>query len=189
MSTVEFDEVVAPTQRALGEFVKRNPEPNQLVVSRQEDVPLAHPLGPAVRGGKQVAATMDRAASQVSEGELVAFEHIAKYVTADLAYLVWVGRTQAKLGRQESAPFKLRVTTIFRPEEGSWKVVHRRPEQQRSANRIGPPEGDQSQTVQNGAHFSSLVRSPFWGSKQAGSLNVDEPHKSTRMFSYLLPLM
>ena len=69
---------------------------------------------------------MERAASQVSGGEIVAFENVARYVTPELAYLVWVERNKAKLGaRQEIVPFALRVTTIFRPEDGTWKVVHR----------------------------------------------------------------
>ena len=126
MKTVDFDEVVAHYQRALGEFVKGNPEPNKMVFSHREDVTLANPLGPPARGWEQVAATMERAASQVREGEIVAFENVAKYVTPELAYMVWVERTKAKVGgRQDVAPIALRVTTIFRPEDGTWKVVHR----------------------------------------------------------------
>ncbi len=126
MRTVDFDEVVEHYQRALGEFVKGNPEPNKMVFSHQEDVTLANPLGPAVRGWEHVAATMERAASQLREGEVTGFEIVAKYVTADLAYIVWVERTKAKLGgRQDIVPIDLRVTTIFRPEDGVWKVVHR----------------------------------------------------------------
>ena len=126
MSTFDFDEVVEHYQRALGEFVKGNPELNKMVFSHQEDVTLANPLGPAVRGWEQVAATMERAASQLREGEVTGFEIVAKYVTPDLAYIVWVERAKAKLGgRQDIVPIDLRVTTIFRPEDGVWKVVHR----------------------------------------------------------------
>jgi len=106
--------------------VKGNPEPVKMVFSHQEDVTLANPLGPAVRGWEQVAAAAERAASQFSEGESVGFEIVAKYVTPELAYMVWVERTKAKVGgRQDVAPIALRVTTIFRPEDGTWKVVHR----------------------------------------------------------------
>jgi ketosteroid isomerase-like protein len=126
MSTFDFDTVVEQYQRALGEFVKGNPEPVKMVFSHREDVTLANPLGPVARGWEQVAATGERAASQVREGELVAFDIVAKYVTPELAYMVWVERTKAKVGgRQDVAPIALRVTTIFRPEDGTWKVVHR----------------------------------------------------------------
>jgi len=126
MNTTDFDEVVEHYQRALGEFVKGNPEPNKTVFSHREDVSLANPLGPAVRGWEQVAATMERAASLIREGEIVGFDPVARYVTPELAYMVWVERNKAKLGgRQEIVPFDLRVTTIFRSEDGTWKVVHR----------------------------------------------------------------
>ena len=126
MNTFDFDEVVAHYQRALGEFIKGNPEPNKMVFSHREDVTLANPLDPPARGWEEVAATLERAASQVREGEHVGFDIVAKYVTPELAYIVWVERTKAKVGgRQDVAPIALRVTTIFRPEEGTWKVVHR----------------------------------------------------------------
>jgi ketosteroid isomerase-like protein len=46
-------------------------------------------------------------------------------VTPELAYVVRVERARAKVGgREDIAPIALRVTSIFRPEEGTWKVVH-----------------------------------------------------------------
>ena len=126
MSTSDFDEVVEQYHLALGEFVKGNPEPVKMVFSHREDVSLANPFGPVVHGWKQVAETMERAASHYRDGEVIGFENVAKYVTAELAYIVWVERNKAKLvGRQDIVPFDLRVTTIFRPEDGTWKVVHR----------------------------------------------------------------
>jgi ketosteroid isomerase-like protein len=122
----DLDEVVEQCQLALGEFVKGNPQPMQMMFSHQEDVSLANPFGPPVCGWGQVAQTMERAASRLRDGEMVAFENVAKYVTPELAYVVWVERQQAKVGRREDiAPSDLRVTMIFRPEEGTWKVVHR----------------------------------------------------------------
>ncbi len=126
MRTVDFDEVVEQYQRALGDFAKGNPEPNKMVFSHREDVTLANPLGPPARGWEQVAATMERAASQLKDGEKVGYDIVAKYVTAELAYIVWIERVKAKVGgREEITPIALRVTTIFRPEDGTWKVVHR----------------------------------------------------------------
>ena len=126
MSTTDFDDVVEQYHLALGEFVKGNPEPVNMMFSHREDVTLANPLGPPVRGWEQVAAAGERAASQVREGEIGGFEVVAKYVTPDLAYMVWVERAKAKLGgRQDIVPIDLRVTTTFRPEDGVWKVVHR----------------------------------------------------------------
>src|SRR6266581_9010825 len=98
MSTTDFDEVVEHYQRALEEFVKGNPEPVKMMFSHREDVTLANPLGPPVRGWEQVAAAGERAASLSREGEHVGFDIVAKYVTPDLAYIVWVERFKARLG-------------------------------------------------------------------------------------------
>jgi ketosteroid isomerase-like protein len=122
----DLDQVIEQCQKALDEFVKRNPKPMQEMFSHRDDVSLANPFGPPVRGWDEVARTMERAASNLKEGGMVAFEELAKYVTPELAYTVWLERQKAKLGgRGDVTPFTLRVTMIYRPEEGTWKVVHR----------------------------------------------------------------
>ena len=127
MSAVDdVNQLIEQYQLALGDYVKGNPEPVKKLFSHREDVSLANPFGPPARGWEQVAATMERAASNLRDGEIVAFENIAKYVTPELAYTVWLERQQAKVsGREDITPFALRVTMIYRPEEGTWKVVHR----------------------------------------------------------------
>jgi ketosteroid isomerase-like protein len=127
MATADaFDEVLEQCQIALGEFPKGNPEPMKMMFSHQEDVSLANPFGPPVRGWDEVAKASDRAASQIRDGEITGFETVAKYVTAELAYVVWIERVEGKVGgREDVTPFALRVTMIFRAEEGTWKVVHR----------------------------------------------------------------
>jgi ketosteroid isomerase-like protein len=69
---------------------------------------------------------MERAASFYRSGEVTGFDSVAKNVTPDLAYILEVERYKAKIaGSDEVAPVTLRVTSIFRPEEGRWKIVHR----------------------------------------------------------------
>jgi hypothetical protein len=68
----DVDDVIEQYQLALGEFVKGNPEPVQTLWSHREDVSLANPLGPPARGWEQIAPTMERAASQVRDGEIEA---------------------------------------------------------------------------------------------------------------------
>jgi ketosteroid isomerase-like protein len=122
----DLDQVIEQCQKALDEFVKGNPKPMQEMFSHRDDVSLANPFGPPVRGWDEVARTMERAASNLKEGGMDAFEELAKYVTPELAYTVWLERQKAKLGgRGDVTPFTLRVTMIYRPEEGTWKVVHR----------------------------------------------------------------
>ncbi len=121
-----FDEVVEQYHLALGEFVKGNPEPAKELFSHREDVTLSNPFGPPVRGWDEVAKTLERAASHYRDGEATGFENVAKYVTAELAYIVAMERMQTKVeGREDVTAIVVRVTAIFRLEEGIWKVVHR----------------------------------------------------------------
>jgi ketosteroid isomerase-like protein len=126
MHTTDLDEAVEHYHLALREFVKGNSLPQHQRFSHRDDITLMNPMHPFARGWEQVAATMDRAAAQVRDGEVTAFERVAQYVTPDLACIVEIERAAARLGeRGDIVPFALRVTTIFRPEDGAWKVVHR----------------------------------------------------------------
>jgi hypothetical protein len=52
-------------------------------------------------------------------------EILAAEARGDLAYTVALEHTTASIGGAEPRPYVLRVTTIFRREDGNWKVVHR----------------------------------------------------------------
>ena len=106
--------------------MKGNPKPVQNLFSHREDATLANPYGPPVRGWEQVAKTIEHAASLRRDGEFVGSEIVAKYVTPELAYVVQLERAKAKVGgREDIAPIATRATMIFRPEDGTWKMVHR----------------------------------------------------------------
>jgi ketosteroid isomerase-like protein len=94
--------------------------------SHREDVTLANSIAPPALGWEQVAATMEHASSQVRDGEIYGFGIVSKYVTPELAYIVWIERNKGRGGgSQDIVPIPLRVTMIFRPEDGTWKIVHR----------------------------------------------------------------
>ena len=112
MPTVdEVDTLIAQYHQALDEFVRGNPEPVKNLFSHRDDVIFANPLVGLPGEGS----------------EIVGIENVRKYVTPELAYIMEIERAKAKVsGREDIAPFALRVTMIFRPEEdGTWKVVHR----------------------------------------------------------------
>ncbi len=110
----DLDEAIEQLNLAQGEVVEGNAEPALRLFSHREDVTLNNPLSPPAHGWEQVAATMERAASQFRDGDIVAFETIEKHVTPEVAYVVRVERAQAKVGGGEDfAPISLRVTMIF----------------------------------------------------------------------------
>ncbi len=122
----DVNQLIEQFHLASDEFLKGNPEPTKKLFSHREDVTLANPFGPPVHGWEHVAETIDHASSLCRDGELVGSEIVAKYVTPELAYVVEIERPKAKIGGSEDVtPFALRVTMIFRPEDGTWKIVHR----------------------------------------------------------------
>jgi ketosteroid isomerase-like protein len=119
-------EVIEEDHRALNALVRGDPEPKKKMFSQAEDVTVANPIGPPIRGWDQIAQTLDQVTSQMRDGEPHRFERISEYASADLAYVVEIERTRARVGRSEEiAPFSLRSTTIWRREEGGWKIAHR----------------------------------------------------------------
>ena len=127
MSAVDdVDQLIEQFHLAQGEFVKGNTEPANKLFSHREDVTLANPLGPPVRGWELVAETAARAAAPFRDGQMISFETVAKHVTPEFGYVVEIERGEAKIGGSEDVtPFALRATMIFRPEDGEWKIVHR----------------------------------------------------------------
>jgi ketosteroid isomerase-like protein len=122
----DVDQLVEQFNLAQGEFMKGTSEPMNDLFSHREIVTLNNPLSPPAHGWEQVASTMERAASQFKDGEIVSYETIEKHVTPEFAYVVRVERARAKVGGSEDiAPIALRVTMIFLHEDGTWKIVHR----------------------------------------------------------------
>lgn len=82
---------------------------------------------------------MDRAAENYRDGEVVGFESVSTVITAELAYTVEIESYRARVGGAEDlSPVSIRVTTVFRREDGVWKLVHRH------ADPITAPRGPES---------------------------------------------
>jgi hypothetical protein len=110
------DRLIEQYQLALDEFMKGNPEPVQELFSHRDDASLANPYGPPVRGWDEVAKTTEHAASLRRDGRATSFEIVAKYVTAELAYVVQIEPLESKVGeREDVTPYALRATMIFEP--------------------------------------------------------------------------
>ncbi len=127
MATVgELDQVIEQCRQALDEFVRGDPKPMQQMFSHRDDVSLANPFGPPAHGWDEVVATMDRAASNLRGGGMVAFEKVAKHVTPELAYTALLEQQKAKVGaEQDVTPFTLRVTSIRGRGRDAAEQVHR----------------------------------------------------------------
>ena len=53
-------------------------------------------------------------------------EYLSSGVSGDLAYTVAIERSESRVVSQDApARMSLRVTHLFRREEGEWKLIHR----------------------------------------------------------------
>jgi ketosteroid isomerase-like protein len=122
----ELEAVLERSHLALAAIVKGDADLWRTVFSHREDVTLGNPFGPFVRGFDQVMYSATGAAERYRDGVIVAFDRIASYESPELACVVEVERFRAKVGgSSDLVPVALRVTTVFRREDGEWKVAHR----------------------------------------------------------------
>jgi ketosteroid isomerase-like protein len=111
---------------SLDKFLAGDPNPIAALWAQTDDVSLANPFGPPVRGWQTVLAAMTRAAANYRDGRATGFERISDFTGSDLAYMVEIERYESKVGgATELAPIAVRVTTVFRRDAGEWLVVHR----------------------------------------------------------------
>ena len=137
-----LQQVVGQYHLAADEFSRGNPEPVKAVFSLQDDVTLANPFGFVVRGRRQVSDALDFASARFRDGEVTSFEVIAEYVTTELATILEVERWKAKVGdREDVSPFDLRVTSTFRREDDTWKLVQRHADPITTVHPDGPLRG------------------------------------------------
>ena len=126
MNTSDLESAIKASHDALDAILQGDPSLYQALYSESEDVTLGNPFGPYAHGRKQVEMTLAGAASNYRDGEATEVELIEKYVADDLACVVEVERGLTRVGGGgELVQVAVRVTSVFRLENGEWKLVHR----------------------------------------------------------------
>ncbi len=124
MAETNLDQVIEQYQLALNGFLKGNPDPLLNFNSQRDNLSLANPFGTMV-GQKPFEETTRRVAGSVRDGK-IEFENITKTLTPAMAYFVWIEHSRARFDNKETPDnYALRVTVIFIPEDGTWKLIHR----------------------------------------------------------------
>jgi ketosteroid isomerase-like protein len=145
----ELNEFRDRYHRSVEAFIQGDPDVQKPLWSSRDDVTLANPLGPPVKGAGAVWQHLDRAASLISAGHDYTFASIAVVETAELAYEVGIERNIVKIGTAtDQVPISLRVTTVFRREDEEWKIVHRHADpitEERSVESLAQPAEHLSQ--------------------------------------------
>jgi ketosteroid isomerase-like protein len=111
---------------AAAETALHNGDPRARIAMWSRTAPLTlFGAGMNGQGWEQIAPVFDVLGAQFSDCSAYENEIIAAEARGDLAYIVALEHTTTSINGAEPRPYVLRVTTIFRRENGEWKVVHR----------------------------------------------------------------
>src|SRR5215208_3669829 len=122
----EFLETFVPRQEAADDALHNgDAESRRLLWSREAPVTVLGAFGVAASGWEEVDRTFEWVASQFSNGEGYRLDVIAAGVSGDLAYTVGYEHSIVSRDGGPARPQRLRVTHVYRRENGEWKIVHR----------------------------------------------------------------
>jgi ketosteroid isomerase-like protein len=123
----EFYAFLAKWEKAQARFINGDPSLWKQNASRGEDVTIFGAFGGCERSWKEVGPRYDWASSQFKDsGAAQDIEYLSRAASGNLAYTVGIERQVAQLtGQKQPTPRALRVTQIFRKEDGVWKLLHR----------------------------------------------------------------
>jgi ketosteroid isomerase-like protein len=99
--------------------------PNNALWTNTDPVTLFAARGLCESGTERVVETFQRVASEFAAVADYEWEHLASGVSGDLAYTVAIERYTASLRGDPPARQELRVTHVYRRENGRWRAVHR----------------------------------------------------------------
>jgi ketosteroid isomerase-like protein len=124
--TDDFQQIVKQLETAGHHYHAGDPAPFKALWSHANDVTLLGAVGAYAKGWEQVGPRLDRVAVHFREGRGWSIEPLAMGMSGDLTYTVHIERSEVRVaGRDEFSPVALRVTQIYRHEEGTWKIIHR----------------------------------------------------------------
>jgi SnoaL-like domain len=128
LSTDDFRVVLQRTVAALKALLAGDPRPFNGLWSHADDVSVLGGFGGFERSWDRVEQDTRLAASRFTNGQLIGIDLVTLGASAsgDLAFSVWIERAQAQLAESDATiPLMVRVTHIFRREEGAWRLLHR----------------------------------------------------------------
>jgi ketosteroid isomerase-like protein len=96
-------------------------------VSRRGDVMIMGAWGAHEKGWPEVQARYEWAGARFRDsGAKLTVEYLTSFQSGDLAFTTAIERAEVRVaGQEKAAPMALRVTHIFRKEDGAWKLILR----------------------------------------------------------------
>ncbi|MFJ9787742.1 YybH family protein [Amycolatopsis sp. NPDC101161] len=123
--TEEFLAEMLPRQTAAEQAMHNGDAgPRTALWSKADPVSLFGAWLPIRTGWADVSDAFRRVAAQFSDSREYRFEVVAAGASGDLAYTIGYEHNAVTLNGKP-ATYTLRVTHVYRREEGEWRIVHR----------------------------------------------------------------
>ncbi|HLI97207.1 MAG TPA: nuclear transport factor 2 family protein [Candidatus Baltobacteraceae bacterium] len=122
----DFKEFMQRREAASAAYVDGDPAPLRKIATCDLPATFFSPAGDFVQGAQQVASRYAADAQSFDNGSDFRFEVLQMAADGEIAYWVGLMRGKARMrGKSEAISMNLRVTEVFRREDGDWKLVHR----------------------------------------------------------------
>jgi ketosteroid isomerase-like protein len=125
MPDTSFDHFMRQRRHVAAAFVNGDPVPLREISTAADPATFFGPGGGVEQGAAHVLE-INEAGSHQFHGGTTELEVLHSGSDSELGY--WTGWQRASVrvdGKTEPVPMRLRVTEIFRREDGAWKLIHR----------------------------------------------------------------
>jgi ketosteroid isomerase-like protein len=122
-----FQAFLSRFEQGINQFINGDPRLWKENASQQDDVTIMGGWGAYEKGWTEVGPRYDWAAARFKKsGTKAKYEYLSQGISGDIAYTIAIERSEPHIIDQERpTPMVLRVTHIFRKEQGNWRLVHR----------------------------------------------------------------
>ena len=122
----DFSEFLRRREEASTAFVNGAFDPLDAVSTHRSPATIFGPRGDTVEGADEVNAANAAAAAMFANGSTNSFEIMHAASDDQIGYWTGIQHSVVRMrGRDDPIPMELRVTEVFRNEDGAWKLIHR----------------------------------------------------------------
>ena len=121
-----FEDFLRRREEASNDYLRGNPDALAGMLTARDPATFMPPDGAVVQQAVPVRDAQVKGAAAFGPGSSGYFEVLSSGSSGALGY--WTGRQVATMdvkGQDEAVPMVLRVTEVFRLEDGQWRLIHR----------------------------------------------------------------
>jgi len=124
--TSAFDAFMKEREKIAADYVNGDATSLKAIVTHSEPATFFSPRGDHLEGAEAVAGRYERDAASFHKGGSTDLEVLQSSASGDLAFWSGLQHAKARMGKNgDATDMTLRVTEVFRLEDGAFRLVHR----------------------------------------------------------------